>query len=168
MQLNSDYYSLDAYTLARKLIGKALCRRFDDGTVIKRMITETECYVGESDTACHAHRGKTPRNAIMYEAGGYAYVYLCYGLHYLFNVISGSTDHPEGVLIRGIEGANGPGRVTKLMQIDKSLSGENLADSERLWIEDAPDSEFSEHKRVGIDYASEEDRNRLWRFCIKR
>ena len=75
--------------MAPALLGKLLCRKIDN-EIIKYRITETECYFGEEDTACHAHKGKTERTKVMYHEGGVAYVYLCYGLHSMFNVVSGS------------------------------------------------------------------------------
>ena len=110
--LSKETYCLPATELAPLLLGKVLCIK--QGDVVKRArITETEAYFGEEDTACHAHKGKTKRTEVLYEDGGLAYVYLCYGIHALMNVISGVKDHPEGVLIRGIEGYNGPGKLTK-------------------------------------------------------
>ena len=115
-RLTAVDYHVDAVTAAKALIGVFLCRRFDDGTVHRRRITETEAYCGEEDTACHAHKGRTPRTDVMYSPGGCAYIYLCYGMHNLLNVVTGPADHPEAVLIRGVEGAIGPGRVTKMLQ----------------------------------------------------
>jgi len=159
-------YRKDAVTLAPKLLGKLLCRKAGR-RLIKLRITETEAYYGEADTACHAHKGKTERTRIMYEAGGHAYIYLCYGVHWLLNVVSGAEGFPEAVLIRGVQGYGGPGKLTKQLQIDKTLNSENLAESKRLWIEDdGTRPSFTTLKRVGIDYASEEDKNRLWRFTV--
>ena len=159
-------YCNDAVTLAPKLLGKLLCRK-TGRKILRLRITETEAYYGEDDTACHAHKGKTERTAIMYENGGHAYIYLCYGVHWLLNVVSGKKDFPEAVLIRGVEGFPGPGKLTKQLQIDKSLNGENLAVSKRLWIEDDGSRPvFRPTKRIGIDYASERDKNRLWRFTV--
>ena len=161
-------YRKDAVTLAPELLGKLLCRKTGK-QILKLRITETEAYYGEADTACHAHKGRTERTSIMYEDGGRAYIYLCYGVHWLFNVVSGKKDFPEAVLIRGIEGFSGPGKLTKQLRIDKSLNGENLIESERLWIEDdGSRPSFQTSKRIGIDYASEQDKNRLWRFILNR
>ena len=159
-------YRRDAVSLAPKLLGKLLCRK-TGRKILKLRITETEAYLGEEDTACHAHKGKTKRTAIMYEDGGHAYIYLCYGVHWLLNVVSGKKDNPEAVLIRGVEGFPGPGKLTKQLQIDKSLNGENMIISDRLWIEDdGKRPVFTAEKRIGIDYASERDKNRLWRFRV--
>lgn len=163
-RLTADFYRQSALTVAPGLVGKLICRRIGDQVITAR-ITETEIYYGESDTACHAHRGKTPRTQVMYRPGGVAYVYLCYGLHYMFNVVTGEEDFPQAVLIRGVEGAPGPGRLTKMLQIDLTLNGEDLITSHRLWLEeDGFTPELTATPRIGIDYASEEDRNRLWRF----
>ena len=165
-RLHKSDYAVDAVTAAKMLLGKWLCRRLDDGTVLKARIVETEAYCGEEDTACHAHCGKTERNAPMYEAGGIAYIYLCYGMHNLLNVVTGKKDYPEAVLIRGIEDHIGPGRVTKFLQIDRTLNREPFTTSTRLWIEDdgTPSLRFTATPRIGIAYATKRDQNRKWRF----
>ena len=152
--------------MAKALLGMALCRRLDDGSVLRAKIVETEAYFGEGDTACHAHRGRTPRTDVMYASGGFAYVYLCYGMHDMLNVVTGPADHPEAVLIRGVEGASGPGRVTKMMRITRALNRENLIASTRLWIEatDSAELRFKATTRIGIGYASKRDQARRWRF----
>ena len=166
--VNSDY-AADAVTAAKMLLGKWLCRRLGDGTVLKARIVETEAYCGEGDTACHAHCGKTARNAPMYEAGGVAYIYLCYGMHNLLNVVTGAKEWPEAVLIRGVERAIGPGRVTKFLQIDRRLNCERLTTSRHLWIEDdgTTSPRFKATPRIGIAYAAKRDQNRKWRFVAE-
>lgn len=167
MRLSLETYMLNAEQLAPKLLGMKLCRSHN-GKISKYKITETECYFGESDTACHAHKGKTARTKIMYEQGGLAYVYLCYGIHYMLNIVTGQKDIPQAVLIRGIEGFDGPGKLTKALAIDKTLNGENLLTSNKLWIENKGkfDVKYIATKRIGIAYASKEDQDRLWRFKI--
>ncbi len=165
-RLGRPDYAWPATELAPALLGKLLCRRLG-GEVIRARITETECYYGEQDSACHAHRGRTKRTATLYEPGGTAYVYLCYGIHEMLNVVSGPEGHPEAVLLRGVEGADGPGRLTKRLGVDRALNGIDLAVSEELWIEDdgaVPEREASE--RVGIGYAEPDDRARLWRWRV--
>ncbi len=167
-RINENFFKLSANELAPKLLGKILCRRFDDGSVRKARIIETECYMGEIDSASHAYKGKTERNKIMFERGGVAYVYLCYGIHFLFNIVSGEAGSPEGVLIRGVEGAVGPGNVTRYFGIDKTFYGEDLKISNILWIEDdGAQPQINYKKRIGINYAKEIDQNRLWRFIAK-
>ena len=165
-RLRKSDYAVDAVTAAKILLGKRLCRRLADGTVLKARIVETEAYCGEGDTACHAHCGKTERNAPMYAAGGIAYIYLCYGMHNLLNVVTGPKDYPEAVLIRGIEEHLGPGRVTKFLRIDRTLNREPLTISTCLWIEDdgTPSLRFKATPRIGIDYATKRDQSRKWRF----
>jgi DNA-3-methyladenine glycosylase len=167
MRVTNEFYKKSALELAPELIGKLLCRRVS-GKTLKYRITETECYYGEDDTACHAHKGKTNRTAILYGAGGRAYVYLCYGIHNLLNVVTGEEGFPEAVLIRGVEGFPGPGRLTKSMGIDRDLNGECLITSDRLWIEDdGYRMKYTTGKRVGIDYATEEYKNKPWRFIAE-
>ena len=154
---------------ARQLLGKLLCKRQSDGSVLRARIVETECYCGEEDTACHAHRGMTERNRPLYERGGISYVYLCYGIHALLNVITRAAGHPEGVLIRGVEGAVGPGRVTKSLGITMTDNRLPLSPESGLWLEDGgyTPTEVEALPRVGIDYAEECDRLRPWRFVAK-
>ena len=169
MVLPQEYFKRPATELAPALLYKLLCRRLPDGTVLRRRIVETECYFGEEDTACHAHKGRTPRTDTLYQQGGIAYVYLCYGIHSLLNVVTGERDHPEAVLIRGVEDAVGPGRVTKAMGITCAENRLLLLPENGLWLEDdgtlAPP--YTASSRVGIDYAAEYDRKRPWRYCIK-
>jgi len=166
MRLTKSFYKQSADHLAPRLLGKLLCRRIGDD-ITRLKITETEAYVGESDTACHAHKGRTKRTDVMYEAGGVSYVYLCYGIHHLLNVVTGRVDEPEAVLIRSVEGIVGPGRLTKALQIDMALNREDLTDSDVLWLEDGEQLPYITSPRIGIDYADEEDRLRHWRFVAK-
>ena len=164
--LTASFYQQDVLLAAPALLGKLLCRRLGDGTILRGRITETEAYRGADDSACHASRGRTPRNAVMFRPGGACYVYLCYGVHSLLNVITGGEGEPQGALIRGIEGAVGPGRVTKALQIDRALNGLDLIAPGPLWIEDdgfSPEM-IRTGPRVGIAYASAEDQARPWRF----
>lgn len=169
MILDKEYFSLPATKLAPDLIGKILCRK-TDGKVIRARIVETECYFGEEDTACHAHKGKTQRTKTMYEKGGITYVYLCYGMHAMLNIVTGQKDHPEAVLIRGVEGAIGPGRATKFLKISTVDNSISLSEETGIWIEDdgtsAPGIERT--ARIGINYASKRDRERKWRFIAQK
>lgn len=166
-RLMEGFYQQPATVVAPLLLGKILCRKIN-GVEYKYRITETECYFGEEDTACHASKGKTERTKVLYEKGGIAYVYLCYGIHNLLNVVTGVEGHPEAVLIRGVEGYNGPGKLTKAMQIDRSFNGVDLCRSEELWIEDdGYEGNYKSDKRVGIDYATPEYRDILWRYLLE-
>ena len=172
MRLNKEFYTKRAFEVAPALLGKILCRKMidanDETIILRYRITETECYFGEDDTACHAHKGKTERTKVMYEEGGVAYVYLCYGIHSLLNVVTGTLGFPEAVLIRGVENFGGPGRLTKAMGITLSHNGEDLIHSDELWIEDDGfKAEYVTDKRVGIDYATEPYKNIEWRYISK-
>ena len=163
MRLSPEIYTKPAVDLAPLLLGKTLCRCID-GEIIRRRITETEAYVGESDTACHAHKGKTLRTSVMYEQGGIAYIYLCYGIHNLLNVVAGDIGEPEAVLIRALESISGPGRLTKAFKIDRALNRESFITSDSLWLEEGEPFPFTATPRIGIGYASEKDQKRLLRF----
>lgn len=166
-RLGKDFYKQDAITAAQQLIGKYIVMKTDN-EIKKYQITETEAYYGFLDTACHAHKGKTQRNENMFCEGGILYIYLCYGIHQMLNIVTGDKDHPEAVLLRGITGFNGPGKLTKHLSITKELNGLNLIDSDFLWIEDLEEeAEYTSHKRVGIDYATDEYKNKEWRFKIE-
>ena len=168
LAVGREFYLQPAYDAAKDICGKILCVRQKDGSVIRRRITETECYFGEADSACHAHHGRTKRTEVMYHEGGVAYVYLCYGIHNMLNIVTGPEGHPQAVLIRAVEGATGPGKLTNLLGIDLSLNGISFLDSNLIWLEnDSFESELSCSPRVGIPYATEEDRKRLWRFVVK-
>ncbi|MCL2078133.1 MAG: DNA-3-methyladenine glycosylase [Oscillospiraceae bacterium] len=146
------------------LVGKLLCRNLN-GETIRLRITETECYMGVEDKACHASKGKTPRTSVLFEEGGIYYVYLIYGMHYLLNVVFGQKDIPGAVLVRCCEDFEGPAKLTKKLQIGKDFNRESVINSDRLWLEDdgyKPD--IITLPRVGIDYAGEYWRNIEWRF----
>ena len=150
--------------VAPDLIGKLLVHNLPTGEQLLFRITETEAYGGEEDTACHAHRGRTPRTELLYRRAGTIYVYLCYGMHWLMNVITGEEGQAQGVLIRACDGAPGPGRLTKALKIDGRLNGSLITDGELLIVDDGAQFEILLDKRVGIGYASKEDQARLWRF----
>ena len=166
MKLNHEFYHRPCLTVAKELVGKVLVHNTPEGELRLR-ITETEAYCGEEDTACHAHKGKTKRTEVLYLEAGTIYIYLCYGMHWLLNVVTGETGQPQAVLIRACEGAMGPGKLTKKLCITGEFNRESIINS-NLWIEDDGFAcEIVEDKRVGIGYASEEDQNKLWRFKME-
>ncbi len=168
-RLSPEFFAQDAVTMAEKLLGKTLVRIWDDGSESRYTITETEAYLGEEDAACHASKGRTPRTEVMYAKGGVIYVYLIYGMYWMLNIVSGSENHPQAVLIRGLNQITGSGKVGRQLKIDKSFYGESLEFSPRLWIEDAPElSDFCSDVRVGIDYAGDEWKNKPWRFIASK
>lgn len=169
MILGKEFFYRDCLDVALELVGKILVRRFDNGEEIRVRITETEAYRGVEDKACHASKGRTPRTEILYGESGIIYVYLCYGIHWLMNVITGEKEQPQGVLFRAGEGYNGPAKLTKALQIDKSFKYKALYDNSEIWVEDdGLRPEIRTDKRVGIDYAGEEWVNKPWRFIMVR
>ena len=164
-RLPLDFFLRDVLEVAPELLGKLLVRQFDDGRIERYPITEVEAYRGTEDRACHASKGRTPRTEVMFQQGGTVYVYLIYGQYWLLNLVTGHEGDASAVLIRGIEGFSGPGRVGCELQLNKSFYCESLSDSPRIWVEDAePITEFKISKRIGIEYAGEEWTGKLWRF----
>lgn len=172
----SFYLRDDVVAIARDLLGKVLVTRFDGGTT-SGIITETEAYAGINDRASHAFAGRrTARNEPMYAAGGVAYVYLCYGIHHLFNVVTNQRDVPHAVLIRAIEPlegtelmrarrgramltTTGPGTLTQALGIHTRHSGMDLL-GDTIHIEDraliVPDTALTISPRIGVDYAGDD------------
>ena len=164
-----EFFRRDVLETAPALVGCYLVRTAPDGSEKRFMITETEAYAGESDTACHAHRGRTKRSEMLYHDGGTIFVYLCYGMYWMLNIVTGAEDEPQGVLIRACEGAAGPGRLTRALGVDGSFNGLDILANPGLRLE-LPRSKVNITcgKRVGIDYAAPADRDRLWRFIMEK
>jgi DNA-3-methyladenine glycosylase len=162
-RLDYDFFHRSCPEVAEDLVGKVLIHK---GKQLR--ISETECYSGENDTACHASKGRTKRTEVMYMAAGTVYVYLCYGMHWMLNIVTGEEEQPEAVLIRACVEANGPGKLTKRLGITGHQNRSSVVTSDTLWI---GDDDFvcgtETDKRVGIGYASQEDQDRLWRFKMK-
>ncbi len=185
--LTRDFFlQSNVTTIARDLLGKHLVTRMD-GELTSGIICETEAYAGVTDRASHAFGGRrTARTEVMYATGGIAYVYLCYGVHSLFNVVTNADGIPHAVLIHGIiplegkeimlrragkekltkEFATGPGEVSKLLGIHYSHSGLILADhpgkrkNPAIWIEDhgrvIKPDTILQGPRIGVDYAGDD------------
>jgi DNA-3-methyladenine glycosylase len=190
VKLPKNYYQHpDVLFLSRDLIGKYLFTHFE-GQLTGGMIVETEAYRAPEDRASHAYAyRRTPRNEVMYHAGGYCYVYLCYGIHSLFNVVTNDENVPHAILVRAIEPTigldamlrrrrkkkieriltAGPGALAEALGINTSHNGEDLAGSS-IWIEDRDikieEPQIIASPRVGIDYAGE-DAQLPWRFRLK-
>ena len=163
-RLPYDFYRRDCPEVARDLVGKVLVYKGS-----KLRISETECYCGESDTACHASRGRTKRTEVMYSSAGTVYIYLCYGMHWMLNIVTGEEGHPEAVLIRACVEAPGPGKLTKTLGITGEENRSSVVSSEYFWIgDDGFCCEIETDRRVGIGYASPEDQAKLWRFKLKK
>ena len=185
----SFYHRDDVVMIARELLGKHLFTKFD-GKLTGGIITETEAYCGVIDRASHAYNGRrTQRTEIMFADGGTAYVYLCYGIHSLYNVVTNKKDTPHAVLIRAIHPTHGietilkrrnmkelnnkvsggPGTVSQALGIHYSHSGLSLFES-KIWIEDrkffVDQSKITVGKRVGVEYAGEHAKL-PYRFILK-
>ena len=163
-RLQYEFFHRECLAVARELVGKVLVRRTEEG-LLRMRISETEAYCGEDDTACHAHKGRTQRTDVLYAKAGTVYIYLCYGIHWLLNIVTGEEEQPQAVLIRACVDAPGPGKLTKAMKITGELNRKSVCGDTELWIEDdCLQCEIETDKRVGIGYASREDQDRLWRF----
>ena len=150
------FFQRPAEHVARDLLGKRLVRNMG-GSVIGSTVVETEAYVGPHDLACHAARGRTARTEVMFGPPGTAYIYLIYGLHWMLNVVTGDEGYPAAVLIRGIDGVIGPGRVAAALGITRTLNGALCSPASGLWFEEiaerVPAGPILKTPRVGINYA---------------
>jgi DNA-3-methyladenine glycosylase len=157
--------------VARWLLGKVLVRTLEGGSSTAHIITEVEAYHGESDLACHASKGRTKRTEVMYKSGGYWYVYLCYGVHEMLNLVTGPENHPAAVLIRGLDTIQGPGRLTKRLGIGRGLNGIAATPAAGLHLEDhghvLPRGAIKCGPRIGVDYAGPVWAAKPWRFWVE-
>jgi len=166
-RLNDSFFQQDVLIVAPALIGCKLIRKIKNN-LITYTITETEAYKGEDDLACHASKGRTKRTEIMYNAGGCYYIYLIYGMYWMLNIVTGNINQPQAVLVRGINNYNGPGKLTKALNIDKSFNGQNIFSNTEMWIEKRESiPQIYTEKRIGIDYAGDIWKNKEWRFFSK-
>ncbi|MCA4899605.1 MAG: DNA-3-methyladenine glycosylase [Bacteroidota bacterium] len=186
MKLAQSFYQRQNVVLiAKELIGKVLVTSVN-GLLTSGVIVETEAY-SYQERGCHAYRGITERNKVMFEPGGVAYVYLCYGIHQMMNVVTNKEEKAEAVLIRALEPlegldvmqhrmsvktekriTSGPGKLTKALGIDRKQNGQSLGGSE-IWIENrnikVAKGRIMASPRIGIDYAGE-DAKLPWRFTL--
>ena len=189
-KLPADFYQReDVLVISRELLGKVLCTNFH-GKLTSGIIVETEAYAGVTDKASHAYGGRrTKRTETMYAKGGSAYVYLCYGIHHLFNIVTNKENIPHAVLIRAIQPRDGieimlqrrnkkkvdqsltagPGSLTRALGITVKDSGTFLMDN-LIWLEDQNiqinNQNILATPRVGIQYAGKDAQN-PWRFQIE-
>jgi len=191
MKLSSSYFlSEDTLFLSRDLLGKFLMTDLDGQGITGGMIGETEAYMAPEDKASHAfnHR-RTDRTEVMFGPGGHAYIYLCYGMHHLFNIVTGKDDHPHAILIRALEPTDGvasmlkrrgqeqasprltagPALLTKALGLTTRETGAPLT-NETIWIEDRgvviPESDIVASPRIGVGYAGD-DADKPWRFSMR-
>ena len=193
-RLPQSFYAQSARTVAQALLGKKLVRRLN-GRLLSGIIVETEAYCDgqERDLACHGERVNdaqpTPRTAVMFGPAGFAYVYFTYGIHWLFNVVTGQEGQPNAVLVRALQPVdgteqmielrgerpltqltNGPAKLTQALAIDKSHNGANLCRPDGvLWIEDAlavPPSQIAVGPRIGLGKTPEPWHSIPWRYWL--
>jgi DNA-3-methyladenine glycosylase len=171
MRLKRDFYARHTLTVARELLGQRLVRAWN-GQELSGRIVEVEAYVGRDDEACHASRGRTARNAVMFGPPGFAYVYFIYGMHHCFNAVTEPEGSAAAVLIRalepldgldvmqrhrkgrqGVELTNGPAKLCYALGIDKRLNGVDLVSGQSIWIErelTVADAGVARGPRVGV------------------
>jgi DNA-3-methyladenine glycosylase len=150
------FFARPADRVARDLLGARLVVRTTDGSVARHVVFETEAYLGAHDLACHGSKGQTKRNAVMFGPAGHWYVYLCYGMHWMLNIVTGAEGVPAAVLIRGAGAFVGPGRVTRGLGINKAFDGRAAARSTGLWLEAGEPvglRRISRTPRIGVGYA---------------
>ncbi len=186
MKLQRDFYERNALIVARELLGKYMVRETSEGTTIGKIV-ETEAYMGTIDAAAHSYKGKSSRNEVMFGPGGYAYVYLIYGMYNCFNIVSNTEGTPEAVLIRALEPSegiglmkmrrkteklnnlcSGPGKLCLAMDITRNENGMDLCE-DKLYLldnEGVPDADVAATPRINIDYAGEA-KDYPWRFIIR-
>jgi DNA-3-methyladenine glycosylase len=189
MRLTRSFYTQPTRHLAQALLGCRLVRRWQ-GQRLSGIIVETEAYLGETDLACHARAGRTPRTAVMYGPPGRAYVYFTYGLHWMLNVVSEAEHFPAAVLIRALEPqeglrvmqqqrrvlrpielCRGPAKLTQALRIDRTLNGVDLCSRRgELWIEPGvalPARAVGRGPRVGLGNTPEPWKSKPWRYWVK-
>jgi DNA-3-methyladenine glycosylase len=153
------FFDRPADRVARDLLGAWLVVRGDHGRVARHRVFETEAYLGAHDLACHGSRGLTRRNATMFGPAGRWYVYLCYGLHWMLNIVTGREGVPAAVLIRGVGEHVGPGRVTRALAVDRAFDGRPADRRTGLWFEASgvavPRRRIARTPRIGVGYAGE-------------
>lgn len=189
-KLSIDFYNRDnVVQIAKELVGKILVTNFE-GVLTSGRIVETEAYVGIADKASHSYKGRrTPRNEHMYAQGGTAYIYVCYGIHQMFNVVTNKTNVPDAILVRALEPmqgitamlkrtnkpvpgyslAKGPGNVGKALGFQKRYSGSSLTSEEMFIAADefiVTDDNVGTSTRIGVNYAAE-DALLPYRFYLK-
>jgi DNA-3-methyladenine glycosylase len=167
--LKKDFFNRKTLMVARELLGKYIVRKIGDKERAYKIV-ETEAYIGPHDLASHSSKGKTPRTAPMFGSGGTLYIYLVYGMHWMLNVVTETEDYPAAVLIRGIEEAIGPGRVTTALGIDKRFNNKIANKETGVWFEDRGEKprpkDILRTARIGVDYAGPIWAVKKYRFTI--
>lgn len=163
--IEQAFFERPVLEVAENLIGQTLVI---DGKELQ--INEIEAYDGEQDRACHASKGRTERTKILYGPAGHFYVYLCYGIHWLLNIVTGTEGYPAAILLRGAGEMDGPGKLTKALGIDKRFNGKAATPATGLYFafsEQRPHSGLIQKTpRIGVDYAGLEWSQKPYRFLL--
>lgn len=170
--LSDKYFGRSTLHVARSLLGKYLVRKRRRGTIAGRII-EVEAYVGPRDLACHASKGRTERTDVLFGPPGLSYVYLIYGMYHCLNVVTEREEFPAAVLIRAIEVdgtlIDGPGRLCRALEIDRSLNRIDMTSGRELWFENrgrrVARSDIGTFPRIGVNYAGIWAK-KPWRFRL--
>lgn len=168
-QLSHSFFARPALDVAKALIGTYLVVQTSHG-VVRLRITETEAYIGPHDLACHSSKGRTARTEVMYQAPATIYIYLIYGMYYMFNIVTDEKNYPAAVLIRGVEGYDGPGKLTKYLDITKKYNGALLGKKTGIWIEHdpaLPSPVITKTPRIGVSYAGPVWSQKKYRFMLR-
>ena len=153
--LRDSFYSRSSIEVAPDLLGKNLCMENETGKLRKLIITETEAYHGKDDLASHAYKGMTERNKLMFGPANFWYLYLCYGMHWMLNLVTAERGNPSAVFIRATDEISGPGRLTKKLGIDNRFHGLKNSPLSKLWVEDSTlkPLEIQRGPRIGVESA---------------
>jgi len=173
--IGKKFFNRSTEKVAKELLGKFLVRRISNKEIVELMITEVEVYDGFEDKASHASKGKTKRNETMFSDPGTFYVYLCYGMYFMLNIVTREKDYPAAILIRGAKNdeinLDGPGKLTKFLKINKNLNNKTAEKSSGLWFEDRNikinSNKIKETPRIGVSYARSKWSRKKLRFIIK-
>ncbi len=168
--LNKSFFDRNSLLVAEDLLGKYLVRKIN-GKKIALLINEVEAYDGFLDKASHAHKGKTERTKTMFGSSGIFYIYLVYGMYNMLNIVTDKKDYPAAVLIRGAGDINGPGKLTKFLEIDRNFNEKKALPKSDLWFEDREvaitKKDIKKIPRIGVDYAGLKWSQKPYRFLIK-
>jgi DNA-3-methyladenine glycosylase len=169
--LPASFFQRPTLEVCRDLLGKTLCRAVN-GEVIRLPLVELEAYDGPDDLASHASHGRTQRNSAMFEEGGIWYVYLCYGIHWMLNIVTGEKDYPGAILLRSAGDVDGPGKLTNALQVKAEFNGKPSGLKYGLWIEESgiavPEHQVQHKPRIGVGYAGPLWADKPYRFIWKR